>query len=156
VQGFAKTAWSVITNPLVAAILTGSCVGLSGIHLPMVIKDPLSMLSQAAAPLSLIALGMGLAEFGIRTGWQQSVAICVLKLVVQPLVIWLIAHSLHLPQMETQVVVLLGSIAVGANVYLMSRHFGVMEGPIAASLVLSTALSAISTPVALTLVALSG
>jgi predicted permease len=113
------------------------------------------MISQAATPLSLIALGMGLAEFGIRSGWQQSVAICALKLVVQPLIIWCIARGLHLPLLETQVVVLLGSIAVGANVYLMSRHFRTMEGPIATSLVLSTALSAISTPVALTLVELS-
>ena len=113
------------------------------------------MISQAAGPLSLIALGLGLAEFGIRAGWQQSATICVLKLVVQPLVIWAIARSLHLPLLETQAVVLLGSIAVGANVYLMSRQFHTMEGPIAASLVLSTALSAISTPVALTLVALS-
>lgn len=154
-EGFTKTAWSVMTNPIVAAIVAGTIVGLSGLHLPTVIKDPLEMISHAAAPLSLIALGMGLAEFGIRAGWQQSVAICILKLVVQPLVIWLIARSLHLPLLETQVVVLLGSIAVGANVYLMSRQFHTMEGPIAASLVLSTALSAISTPVALTLVALS-
>jgi malonate transporter len=155
VDGFAKTAWSVITNPLVAAIITGTIFGLSGLHLPVVLKQPLGMLSEAAAPLSLIALGMGLAEFDVRTGWQQSVAICVLKLALQPLVIWCIARSLRLPLMETQVVVLLGSIAVGANVYLMSRHFRTMEGPIAASLVLSTALSAISTPLALTLVALS-
>jgi predicted permease len=155
VAGFTKTAWSVITNPIVAAIVAGTIVGLSGVALPTMIKDPLSMVSQSATPLSLIALGMGLAEFGIRTGWQQSVAICVLKLVLQPLVIWLIARGLHLPMLETQVVVLLGSIAVGANVYLMSRHFRTMEGPIAASLVLSTMLSAISTPVALTLVALS-
>jgi malonate transporter and related proteins len=154
-EGFTKTAWSVITNPIVAAIVAGTVVGLTGIHLPTVIKAPLTMISQAAAPMSLIALGMGLAEYGIRAGWQQSVAICVLKLVMQPLVIWLIARGLHLPLLETQVVVLLGSIAVGANVYLMSRHFRTMEGPIAASLVLTTVLSAISTPVALTLVSLS-
>ncbi|MEC5388337.1 AEC family transporter [Uliginosibacterium sp. H3] len=154
-EGFTKTAWSVITNPLVAAIVAGTIVGLTGVHLPTTITAPLTMISQAAAPMSLIALGMGLAEFGIRAGWQQSVAICVLKLVMQPLVIWLIARALGLPLLETQVVVLLGSIAVGANVYLMSRHFRTMEGPIAASLVLSTVLSAISTPVALTLISLS-
>lgn len=154
-EGFTKTAWSVATNPIVAGIISGTLIGLTGVTLPAVIKDPLALISQAAAPLSLIALGMGLAEFGIRTGWRQSVAICVLKLVVQPLIIWIIARGLNLPLMETQVVVLLGSIAVGANVYLMSRHFHTMEGPVAASLVLSTALSAISTPVALTLVTLS-
>jgi malonate transporter len=37
---------------------------------------------------------------------------------------------LGLPAMETQVVVLLSSMAVGANVYLMSRQFKALEGPV--------------------------
>lgn len=153
VEGFGKTAVSVLTNPIVAGILSGTFFGITGLPLPQMIDAPLSMIGQAAAPLSLIALGMGLAEFGIRAGWQQSVSVCCIKLAVQPFVIWLLARMLGLPAMETQVVVLLGSIAIGANVYLMARQFKVMEGPIAASLVLSTALSAISTPIALTLTA---
>jgi len=49
-------------------------------------------MAQAAAPLALIVLGMGLAEYGVRTGWQISVAICFLKLIVQPLVVWALAE----------------------------------------------------------------
>ena len=149
--GFAKTAKGVATNPVVAAIVLGSLFGLTGLTMPALVETPLSMLAQAAAPLALVALGMGLAEFDVRTGWRQSVAICALKLVVQPLVVWGLARLLGLPPMETKVVVLLGSIAVGANVYLMSRQFKVMEGPVAASLVLSTALASITTPLVLTL-----
>ena len=150
--GFAKTARGVITNPLVAAIVSGSLFGLSGLKLPSVIEAPLAMTGQAAAPMSLIALGMGLAEYGIRAGWQQSIAICVLKLVVQPLTVWIIARMLGLPLLETQAVVLLASLAVGVNVYLMSRQFKTMEGPVAASLVISTALAALTTPLVLTLI----
>ena len=151
--GFGKTAKGVATNPIVASIVLGTLFGLSGLQLPALVEVPLAMVSQAAAPLALVALGMGLAEFDVRLGWRQSVAICVLKLVVQPLVVWGLAKLLGLPPMETQVVVLLGSIAVGANVYLMSRQFKVMEGPVAASLVLSTALASVTTPLFLTLVA---
>ena len=151
--GFGKTAKGVATNPIVAAIVLGTLFGLSGLQLPALVEVPLAMVSQAAAPLALVALGMGLAEFDMRLGWRQSVAICAIKLVVQPLVVWGLAKLLGLPPMETQVVVVLGSIAVGANVYLMSRQFKVMEGPVAASLVLSTALAAITTPLFLTLVA---
>ena len=49
-------------------------------------------------------------------------------------------------------VVLLASLAVGVNVYLMSRQFKTMEGPVAASLVISTALAALTTPLVLTLI----
>ena len=150
--GFAKTARGVITNPIVASIVAGSLFGLSGLKLPVLIEAPLAMTGQAAAPMSLIALGMGLAEYGIRAGWRQSIAICVLKLIVQPLTVWLIARILGLPQLETQVVVLLASLAVGVNVYLMSRQFKTMEGPVAASLVISTALAALTTPLLLTLI----
>ena len=154
--GFAKTARGVITNPIVASIVAGSLFGLSGFKLPVLIEAPLAMTGMAAAPMSLIALGMGLAEYGIRAGWRQSIAICVLKLIVQPLTVWLIARMLGLPLLETQVVVLLASLAVGVNVYLMSRQFRTMEGPIAASLVISTALAALTTPLLLTLIGARG
>ena len=101
--------------------------------------------------MALLALGMGLAEYGIRAGWRISLAISSLKLVVQPLVVWSLALLIGLPAMETQVVVLLASLAVGANVYLMSRQFNTLEGPVASSLVLSTALAALTTPLAPTL-----
>jgi hypothetical protein len=151
-HGFAKTARAVLSNPIVASILSGTLFGLSGLPLPAFIDVPLTMTGQAAAPMALIALGMGLAEYGVREGWKISVTISAVKLLVQPLVVWLLARLLGLPQMETQVVTLLASIAVGANVYLMSRQFKVLEGPVAGSLVLSTGLAALSTPLVLTLI----
>lgn len=154
VRGFAKTLRGVLTNPVVAGILSGALFGLTGWPLPGAIDVPLGMLGQAAAPMALIALGMGLSEYGVREGWKVSVAISAVKLIVQPLVVWSLARLLGLPPMETKVVVLLASIAVGANVYLMSRHFKVLEGPIASSLVLSTGLAALTTPLALTLIGL--
>ena len=150
--GFGKTARGVLTNPLVAAILSGTVFSLTGLALPALIDQPLKLLGDAALPLSLIALGMGLAEFGVREGWQQSAAISALKLVVHPLVVWGLAVLLGLPEMETKAVVLLASLSVGANVYLMSRQFQVMQGPVASSLLMSTALASLSTPLMLTLV----
>ena len=94
---------------------------------------------------------MGLAAYGVREGWRISAAICALKMVVQPTVVFLLAWALALPTLETQVVVLLASLPVGANVYLMSRQFDTLGGPVAASLVLSTALGAVTAPVILTL-----
>lgn len=152
VRGFAKTARAVLTNPIVAAILSGTLFGLTRLRVPALVDVPLAMLGQAATPLALIALGMGLAEFNVRDGWKISVAISGVKLLLQPLVVWLLARLLGLPLLETQVVMLLASIAVGANVYLMSRQFKVLEGPVAGSLVLSTALAALTTPLVLTLI----
>ena len=155
VQGFAKTLRGVLTNPCVASIVAGVLFGLTGCSLPAAIDAPLTMVGQAASPMAMIALGMGLAEYGALEGWRISAAISAVKLIVQPLVVWGLARLLDLPAMETKVVVLLASISVGANVYLMSRHFKVLEGPVASSLVLSTGLAALTTPLVLTLIDLS-
>jgi malonate transporter len=149
--GFGRTVASVITNPLVAAIVAGTLVGLSGWKLPLLIQTALGGLGALAAPAALLVLGMGLAEYGIRRDWQQSVAVCVLKLLVQPLVVWALGAALGLPSLELQVVVLLASMAVGANVYLMAVQFQTLQGTIASSLVLSTALAAFTTPLLLAL-----
>ncbi len=133
-HGFVKTVKAVLKTPIVASILSGTLFGLSGLPVPALIDQPLAMVGTAAAPLAMIVLGMGLAEYGIREGWQISTAITAVKLLVQPLVVWLLA-----------------SLAVGANVYLMARQFKVLEGPVAGSLLLSTMLSALTTPLIVSL-----
>jgi len=150
-HGFAKTARAVLTNPIILGILSGSLFGLTGFAVPDMFGIPLKLLGDAATPTALVALGMGLAEYRIRDGWRISMTITAVKLLIQPLVVLILASLIGLPPMETQVVVLLASIAVGANVYLMSRQFKALEGPVAGSLVLSTIFAALTTPLVLTL-----
>jgi predicted permease len=149
--GFAATLKSVAMNPLIIAILGGAAFGLTGWTLPPLVKTPLGWVAAIAAPLALFTLGVGLVQYGIRAHWRTSLAMTALKLVLQPLVVWALARVLGLGPVETSAVVLLGSISVGANVYLMSRYFQVMEGPVAASLVMSTAAAALTTPLLLAL-----
>jgi predicted permease len=152
IHGFARTARGVLTNPVVVGILSGTFFGMTGWSLPHFVDETLGMVALSAAPMALIALGMGLAEYGVREGWRISIAVSFVKLIIFPMVVWGLCWLLALPPMETQVVVLLSSMSVGANVYLMSRQFKALEGPTASSLVLSTALAAITTPIVLALV----
>jgi len=151
--GFGKTARSVVLNPVVAGILAGTAWGYTGLRLPHVADATLALLSASAVPMSLVALGMGLAEYGIRAGLRQSMVISALKLFVFPALVWLLARLAALAPAETLAVVLLAALPTGANVYLMARQFATLEGPIASALVLSTTLASLSTPIALALVA---
>jgi len=150
-RGFGATARRVLANPIVASIVAGAIFGLAGGQLPAAVDTPLRLVGDAAAPLALMVLGMGLAEYGLREGLREGVAITVLKLVVQPVAVWLLARLLGLPRVETQAVVLLAALPVGVNVYLMSREFRAMEGAVATSMVVSTALAAITSPIVLAL-----
>ena len=152
-RGLVRTFWGVITNPLVAAIVLGTLFGIAGVELPRIIDVSFNALGTIATPLSLAVVGMGLAEYSIREDWHKSAAITAIKLLLQPLVVFGIAMALHLPPLETKTVVLLASCAVGANVYLMAIQFQTLQGAVAGSLVISTAVAAITTPVILTALA---
>ncbi|MDQ6916726.1 MAG: AEC family transporter [Pseudomonadota bacterium] len=152
-SGYVQAAKAVVTNPVVASILVGTAWGIAAIPLPSVVDCTLELISQAAVPLSLIALGMGLGEYKISEGWRISAAICTLKLAAQPAIVYLLARWLALPPLETQAIVMLASLPVGVNVYLMSRQFETLGAPVAASLVVSTALAAATTPLILAITA---
>ena len=150
-SALAKTARQVALNPVIAGILVGTAWGFTGLALPRFADDTLALVAQAAVPLSLIALGMGLAEYGLRAEWRQSVddhageaaGAAGRRLRARP--------RTRPAGRETQAVTVMAALPVGANVYLMSREFDAMGGPVAASLVLSTALAAATVPVVLLL-----
>ena len=151
-RALGATLVAVVRNPVVASILIGTAFGYTGIALPGFVDRTLNLVSQAAIPLSLIALGMGLAGFGLKSGWRISGAIAFVKLVLHPLAVFALAWLLALPPLETAAIVMLAALPIGANVYLMSRHFDVLAGPVAAGIVLTTVLAAATTPFVLTLV----
>jgi predicted permease len=149
--GLGRTAAGVLTNPIVASIVAGTAFGFTGLALPAVADRTLALVAEAAAPLALVALGMGLATYELRAGWRESLAVCALKLLAQPLLVYLLARALELSPLQTQVVVLLAACPTGANVYLMARQFKSMEAAIASSMVLSTLLASVSIPLTLAL-----
>ncbi|WP_456309742.1 AEC family transporter [Serratia proteamaculans] len=145
-KGFGNTALSVLKNPLIIGILSGTLFSLTGLPLPVFVDQPVTMLGQIAVPLALVALGMSLAGYRIKEGLAISYALSAIKLIVQPLVVWGLAWMIGLPPMESKVVVLLASMAVGVNVYLMSQQFNALTGPAATGMLLTTLFSALTTP----------
>jgi malonate transporter len=145
------TLRSVLTNPVIASILLGSAWSATGLGLPSAVRGTLNLLGQSAVPLALVTVGFGLTAYRIREGIGEALAVTGFKLVALPLLAWLIARAIGLPAMETQVVVLLASIAVGVNVYLMASEFDSLQGPIGTALLISTILSGITVPMVLLL-----
>lgn len=156
VQGIARTGLAVSRNPIVLSIVGGAAFGWLGFELPAPVAAVLDGISGLAGPVSLLVLGMGLANYSLRHGWHESVTICGIKLLVQPATVWFLAWSIGLGPVERSAVVLLASVAVGANVYLMSAQYETMQGSIASSIVMSTFLAAFTTPIFLALMSAVG
>jgi malonate transporter and related proteins len=150
--GIQRTVIGVIRNPVVASILAGTAFGFSGLALPGFVDRTLEQMSLAAVPLSLVSLGMGLAAFSAKSAWLTSGVLAFVKLVLHPLAVYALAIALGLPPIETAAVVMLAALPIGANVYLMSREFGVLTGPVASGIVLTTVIAAATTPLVLALI----
>ena len=147
--GIARAARSVARHPIILSIVAGTAIGRMGFTLPAPLDTGLAALGEVAAPAALLMLGMGLAAFPLRQEWASSLTVCALKLLLQPLVVWSLARTLGLPALETHAVVLVASMAVGVNVYLMSLQFQTLQGTIASSIVRSNLFAAFTTPVLL-------
>lgn len=151
VRGMAATFKGVLKNPVVIGIMLGLLASYIRLPIPQFAGKTISMFSDMVAPLSLLVLGMGLAEYRIGSSLKVSMFLVFFKLVLHPLVIWLCALALGLPAFETKAIVILGSLAAGMNVYLMALKFEEIEDAVASGIVLSTLLSAVTTPIILLL-----
>lgn len=150
--GLGKTLVHVTANPVILGIVLGLAWNATGWTFADPVEWGLGWISRGAGPLALLSLGMGLAGYRVGREWKVTGTLAFLKLVVHPLAVWALAAALGLPPTETRTVVLLASIAVGANVYLMSRQFGALEVPVGQGLLISTLLSAVTTPLFLAVV----
>ncbi|OCG21310.1 MULTISPECIES: AEC family transporter [unclassified Gilliamella] len=150
-RSFFKVLKNVSKNPIIIGIFTGVVVNYISLPLPKFINQSTKMVSDMTAPLSLIVLGMGLAEYKIRDKLLITTSICILKLTMLPIVTYIVGKLLGLPTLELQVVVLLSSVSIAINCYMMARQFEVLQGPIASSLLISTTLSSVTTPLILSI-----
>lgn len=151
-KGFLLTFRGVLKNPIVIGIMLGLLVSYFRIPIPSFAGKTIEMFSNMVAPLSLLALGMGLAKYKLGANLKVSLNITFFKLILHPLIIWAAALLLGLPPFETKAIVILGSIATGMNVYLMALKFKVIEDATASSIILTTILSAITTPLIVVLI----
>ncbi len=146
IHGIISTLKGVFRNPIVIGIIFGMLVSFTAIPIPHFIDQTITMFSNMVAPLSLLVLGMGLAKYKFGANLKVSLNITLFKLVLHPLIIWLVAVMMGLPAFETKAIVILGSIATGMNVYLMALKFRVIEDATASGIILTTILSAVTTP----------
>lgn len=141
----------VFKNPIVFAILLGSAFSFTGLKLPQFLDQSISLVAHATTPVALIVVGMGLAQHKFTAGLPKGLGISALKIVVQPLLVFLLARAIDLPDLETYAVTLTAALPVAINIYMMATDFRSEEGASSNAIFVSTLLSAVAIPITLTL-----
>ena len=136
-----SVAQAMFRNSMVLAILAGFAVNLSGLTVPVVVDDAISLVARAALPAALFALGGVLIQYKPEGDMKAIAMVCGIALVVHPALVWAFGSALSLPQDAFRSGVLTAAMAPGMNAYLFSNMYGRARRVAAASVLVSTGAS---------------
>jgi predicted permease len=105
----------------------------------------LDLLGEAGIPTALVALGLTLASYSLKGQWRGILTLMTLKMLLLPVVVWLIARYLvGLEPFWTEVVLVLAAMPTGANAYLFAERYATGSAPVSGAIALGTALSLVT------------
>lgn len=144
-QILARIAGNLIRNPLIIGILAGAAWRLSGLPLAGPFRGLIDMLTSAAVPCALFALGMSLSRYGISGNVVPAVIVAAIKLFLLPACVYLLASTLtDLPPVWVQVATLAAACPTGVNAWLIASRLGTGLALSANVITLSTGFAVIS------------
>ena len=121
---------AVAKNPLILASIAGAAFNLAGMALPPVLDDVLAILARGALPLAV-----------------------VLKLLVLPLFVLAALRILDISGLGATVALLIAGLPTAPSSYILARQLGGDARLLAGIIAIQTALSMVTLPLILTLLA---
>lgn len=132
-------------NLIILSIIAGTLWRLSGLGFDPLADDIITLVGQAGIPCALVSLGLSLVGFRIAGQIPTLSTILLLKIVVMPLVAWLVAfHVFALSPVAAGVVTIFAAMPTGANAYLFAARNNLAPHSASGSVALGTCLSAIA------------
>jgi len=144
----------ILLNPLIIATAGGIAFSLADIPLPTLLNTTLGLLSQASLPMGLIAVGAGLRLQGLHRHLGTLWYGVTVKLLVLPAIAWGLALAFGLSGVYFHIAVLMAALPVSTVAYVLAKRMGGDGDTIAAQIMLSTLLSALTLPLWLLLMGL--
>ncbi|MBU7598199.1 AEC family transporter [Streptomyces sp. P38-E01] len=117
-----------LTNPLLIGSAIGVLLSVLDLSLPAPVQDPLELVAGMAIPAMLIAYGISLRLGplpGRGTHAPEVAVIVLLKVVVQPLVAFLLArYVLDLDQAGVLAVTVIAALPTAQNIFVHASRYG--------------------------------
>jgi malate permease and related proteins len=151
-KNFAKAIFDIFKVPMVYSVLLAFL--LRGLQVPVwpPVWKALESLGQALVPIALITLGAQLAETRLTWKWLDLLPTIFLRLVVSPLIAFLLVRVLGLQGVAAQVAIIAAASPTAINAVLLAIKYD-NEPAFASEVVfLSTVLSALTVALTINLV----
>lgn len=150
----------VLANPMPWSIVLGVLASAIGLVLPAPVTQTIDLAADAASPVALFTIGAVLARSQVnaaaRTPWTEYVPVALIKLVVHPVLVWVLGtlaiHAgLPLTPFALTVLVLVAALPSASNVVVLAQRFDADNGRVARIILASTALAFLTFSAAVTL-----
>lgn len=141
----------ILANPLVLACVAGLAAMAVGLPDLGPVSDALRLLGQAAMPVALICVGAGIDLGAARQGQGKVLLSSVVKLLAAPLIFYLSARAVGAGPEAAAIAAGIGSTPTAAASYTLAREMGGDARLMAAIVSVTTLLSFVTMPVAITL-----
>ena len=152
--GAARALAGVARSPLIWPIALAFAAVSLRVELPLPVERFIGLLSGAAGPCALFAIGLFVSQLSIRAGFAASWPTTALKLVLHPALMALLAYCvLGLDPLWAKVAVVCASLPLGATAFVLAQRYQLLEAETSTGAVLSTAASVITVPLVMTLLA---
>ncbi|NOE18371.1 AEC family transporter [Ruegeria atlantica] len=154
-HGGVRMARSVLSamfkNALILGIALGFLVNLSGLAIPAVVDEALGLITRAALPGALFALGGVLVKYKPEGDLRTIAYVCCISLMLHPSLMWVFGKSTGLPQDLFRSGVLNAAMAPGFNAYIFANMYGRAKRVAASAVLIGTASSILTVWLWLTL-----
>ena len=115
---------SIIKNPLIVACIIGGGINYFGIYMPIVAVKFLEILSATALPLGLLSIGFALDLNSIKDAKSELLISSGLKLVVMPIVMFLIGKLFSLDSYLLTILIIFAAMPTASSSFILARQLG--------------------------------
>ena len=138
---FARVVQALVRNPLILSTVAGVAWGALHLPLPGPVGAFGNLLSAAAGPAALFALGCTLAGRSAGSRLPELMPMVLCKLILHPLLAFAIASALYLDPLLRAVATVEASLPIATNVFIMARATGVYVERASAAILISTVIA---------------
>ena len=132
-------------NPLMISSLAGILWSFTGIPLPAPVETFCSILSGAAGPSALFAIGLFLVGKPLFHGFSEVASVSAVKLFIHPLVGWFFfVHVFDVEPLWRAVGILMSALPAGALCFVVAQNYNVYVQRTSAAILLSTLVAVLT------------
>lgn len=132
----------LIASPITCSLIMGGVVNILNIPIYPPLEEAISLMSKAAIPTALFALGTTLNKYRIQGHIAPALVIVILKIIIFPSLVWVLVFQVFsISPLWASAALLTSAMPVGISAYIFSQKYQLCVAPIATSIIISTIAS---------------